>query len=57
MRIEHDIWLRARLWEGFDWAAETNPRLRFPQLRKFFIVRRPPARTAALPVPLLEASD
>jgi hypothetical protein len=28
MRIEHDIWLRARLLEGFDWAKKTNPRLR-----------------------------
>ncbi len=28
MKMEHDIWLRERLLRGFEWAAETDERLR-----------------------------
>jgi hypothetical protein len=28
MKMEHDIWLRERLLRGFEWAAETDDRLR-----------------------------
>ena len=32
MRMEHDVWLRERLLEGFEGAAETNERLRLHRL-------------------------
>jgi hypothetical protein len=27
-KIEHDIWLRDRLLEGYEWAETSNPQLR-----------------------------